>query len=162
MKFTEAKRKINLEKNGLLQKIPWSKNFITKSEFFWLVDYDDEFSEKIIVPKNFVTDFGSIPRFLWGFFDKTRFVSYILHDFMYSKKYKDFEEEKIFKQFFQENSIFLWLIEEEIDKYVNKKLRKKADKILKEVLKVEWMWFFKRNLVYLWVRLFWKKFFRKS
>lgn len=132
MKFTEAKRKINLEKNWLLQKIPNTKNFITKSEFFWLVDYNDEFSEKIIVPKNFVTDFGSIPRFLWIFFDKTRFVSYILHDFLYSKKY-------------------CWNLN-----------RKESDKILKEALKVEWMWFFKRNLVYLWVRLFWKKFFRKS
>lgn len=132
MKFTDAKRKINLEKNGLLQKIPWSKNFITKSEFFWLVDYDHEFSEKIIVPKNFVTDFGSIPRFLWIFFDKTRFVSYILHDFLYSKKY-------------------CWNLN-----------RKESDKILKEALKVEWMGFFKRNLVYFWVRLFGKKFFRKS
>lgn len=141
MKFTEAKRKINLEKNWLLQKIPWSQNFITKSEFFWLVDYNDEFSEKIIVPKNFVTDFGSIPRFLWIFFDKTRFVSYILHDFLYSKKYNPHP-----KSFSQKE----------------KDLRKKADKILKEALKVEWMWFFKRNLVYLGVRIFWKKFFRKS
>lgn len=107
MKFTQEKRKINLEKNWLLQKIPWSQNFITKSEFFWLVDYDDDFSEKIIVLKNFITDFGSIPRFLWIFFDKTRFVSYILQYFLYSKKY-------------------CWNLN-----------RKESDKILKEALKVE-------------------------
>lgn len=133
MKFTEAERKINLEKNWLLQKISNTNNFITKSEFFWIIDYKNkETSEKIIVPKNFITDFGSIPRFLWWFFDKTRFVSYILHDFLYSKKY-------------------YWNLN-----------RKESDKILKEALKVEWMGFFKRNLVYFGVRIFWKKFFRKS
>ncbi|PZM81831.1 hypothetical protein DLH72_05025 [Candidatus Gracilibacteria bacterium] len=124
MKFTEAKRKINLKKNGLLQKIPNTNNFLVLSEFFWILDYDDEFSEKIIVPKYFVTDFGSIPQFLWWFYNPTRFVAYVLHDFLYSKK------------------------------YIGDIRRKKADLILKEALKVEGMGKIKRNLVYLAVRIF--------
>lgn len=140
MKFTEAKRKINLAKNGLLQKMPNSKNWLVKNEFFWIVDYENmQNSEIIIVPKNFVTDFWSIPQFLWWFYNPTRYVAYILHDFLYSKRY---------------TSPLAPLLNQRGE-------RKSADLILKEALKVEWMGILKRNLVYLAIRVFGWKFYKK-
>ena len=129
MKFTKAK--VKLKENWLLQKIINTNNFLVKSEFFWILDYEKENSEIIIVPKDFCTDFWSIPQFLWWFYNPTKYLAYILHDFLYSKKY-------------------IWKID-----------RKESDKILLEALKVEWMNFIKRWLVYLAVRWFGLLFYKK-
>jgi len=61
-------------------------------EFFWWLDYNSQ-TNKIIVPKWFKTNFWNIPWILQLFFDKYR-ISYILHDFLYTKKYKLFERKE--------------------------------------------------------------------
>jgi len=81
MKFTIAKTH-----NWLLKKIPNSSDFKVVEEFYWYIDYNIK-EIKIIVPEGFKTNFGSIPRFLWIFFDKTKYISYILHDYLYSKNW---------------------------------------------------------------------------
>lgn len=129
MKFTKAI--VRLKENWLLQKVENTNNFLVKSEFFWILDYKVENSEMIIIPKDFSTDFWSIPQFLWWLFNPTKYLAYILHDFLYSKE------------------------------YIGKLNRKDADKILKEALKVEGMWRCWRWLVYLAVRLFWWQFYKK-
>jgi len=77
MKFTLA-----LKHNWLLQKFPWTKFWVVKESFFWYIDYQNK-KGKIIIPEWFVTDMWSIPRFLWIFFDKSKYISYILHDYNY-------------------------------------------------------------------------------
>ena len=131
MKYTKAAELIKLEKNWLLRKIPNSNCWEVMEYFSWIVNWKDK-SGLIIVPKLFKTDFGSIPQIFWIFFNPTRYVAYILHDFLYSKKY-------------------YWKLS-----------RKEADVILYQALKVEWMWFLKRYIIYFAVRTFWRKYFRKN
>ena len=116
--FTEA---ISLWHNWLLQKIPWTKNFIVHEEFIWYINYLNK-TGKIIVPYGFLTDFGSIPRWLWIFFDRTKYIAFILHDFLYSKECK-------------------------LDL-----TRKEKDLILLEALHIEWASFIEKGLIYLWAR----------
>jgi len=117
MKFTKA---IKTLKNWHLMKKSWTNKWIIVEPFVWFLDYDNR-SWKIIIPLGFVTDFWSIPQLLWFFFNPTKFVSYILHDYLYSNP---------------------WLL-----------TRKECDIILIEALKIEWMWWFKRMLIYFWVRV---------
>ena len=88
---------ITLWQNWLLEKIPCSRNWKVQKEFVWYIDYEQKWTKyikysseivvlnRIIVPKWFKTDFGSIPQFLWICFDKTKYISYILHDYLISK-----------------------------------------------------------------------------
>ena len=127
VKFTQAVKLVKLEKNWLLRKIPNSNCWEVMEYFSWIVNWKDK-SGLIIVPKWFKTDFWSIPQFLWWFYNPTRYVAYILHDWLYETKGRT---------------------------------RKKADSILREALKVEWMWIIKRNIIYFWVRVFWWYFYKK-
>lgn len=119
MKFTKA---IKTLKNWHLMKKSGTNKWIIVEPFVWFLDYDNR-SWKITIPLGFETDFWSIPQLLWFFFNPTKFVSYILHDYLYSNP---------------------WTL-----------TRKECDIILIEALKVEWMWWFKRLLIYFWVRIWW-------
>lgn len=131
MNYTYA---VYLHKNWSVMKKSWTNKWLVERPFIWYVNYERK-TGLIYVYKNFETDFWSIPQWLWWFFNPTKYLAYILHDFFYSSKHSL-----------------------EVQNYS----RKEADEILKEALKVEWMGIFKRNLIYFAVRLFWKKFFRKS
>ena len=77
MKFTIA-----MKKNWLLKKLPRTDLFEVREEFSWWVDYDNKLNN-IMVPKWFKTNFWSIPRTLRVFFSPTKYISYILHDWLY-------------------------------------------------------------------------------
>ena len=81
MKFTLA---IKLWHNWLVKKEPNTDYWIIKEEFWWYIDYADK-KEKIVVPVWFRTNFWSIPRLLRIFFNPTKYISYLLHDLLYSK-----------------------------------------------------------------------------
>lgn len=121
--------------NGTLSKKIWTNLWKVENTFVWYIIYNDKQKEgRIIVPKWFITDFGSIPKSLWSIFNPTKYLAYILHDYLYS---------------------------------INNRLsinttRKQADKILRDALKIEWMWLIKRNLVYLACRCFWFLFYKKK
>ena len=125
MKFTEARTK--LLQNWLLQKIPWTEYWEVMQEFIWYLDYELK-DEKIIVPKWFITDFGSIPLPLRLIFNPTKYVAYILHDYLYSEE---------------------WDI---VTLYWNKEYdRMDADNILADALQVEWMWTIWTATIFTWV-----------
>lgn len=127
-KFTKA---VKLWQNWLLMKIPSSDYWVVKKAFYWYIDYKEK-DIKITVSKWFLTDFWSVPRILWSIFDKTKYISYILHDKMYSKEF--------------------WIA----------LTRKQADQILLEALHVEGASFIERTLIYIWVRIWWGLFFKKK
>ena len=126
MKYTKA---VLILENWYLLKKSWTNDWLVMKPFVWFLDYENR-TWKIQVPLGFRTDFGSIPQIFWIFFNPTRYVAYILHDYLYS-----------------------WMTHYS---------RKEADIILYQALKVEWMWFLKRYIIYLAVRIFWRKFFRKN
>lgn len=78
MKFTLA-----IKHNWLLKKLPNSDYFEVRDEFNWWLDYDNK-THNIIIPKGFKSNFWSIPRLLRIFFNPTKYISYILHDYLYS------------------------------------------------------------------------------
>ena len=128
MKYTKA---VLILENWYLLKKSWTNDWLVMKPFVWFLDYENR-TWKIQVPLGFRTDFGSIPQCFWWIYNPTRYLAYILHDFLYSKKY-------------------YWKLS-----------RKEADVILYQALKVEWMWFLKRCIIYFAVRIFWRKFFRKN
>jgi len=96
--------KINIIKNWTLKKIIWTKYFIVYEEFsFWMEAYWKKYN--INIPKWFLTDCGSIPP-IFFYFNKSKYISYIMHDFLYnyiweiildgqSKKYNQLESDEI-------------------------------------------------------------------
>ena len=137
MKYTKA---IELWHNWLLRKLPNSKYWEVVEEFYWYVDYKDKI-EKVIVPKGFKTNFGSIPAPLRIFFNPTDYIGYILHDYLYSSEWK-----------IVYNGILL---------YNKSYSRKDADLILLETLHLEWANLIERFTIYYWVRLWWALFYKK-
>ena len=103
--------------------------------FYWWLDYEKK-REFVEVPIGFKSDIGSIPRVFWIFFDKTKYISYIMHDYLYSKKWKIQRENKL-------SNI----------NHTRKYTRKEADLIFLESLSVEWAWFIEKICLYLWVRI---------
>ena len=83
MRFTQA---IELHQNWQLQKQLNSRWWVVKEKFIWFIDFENK-TESVIVPKGFITNFWSIPKFMRWFIDYTS-LSYILHDYLYS----DFEK----------------------------------------------------------------------
>jgi len=127
---------IKISQNWYLQKLIWTKYFvITKEYIFLLIIYGKKYTIK--VPKGFVTDFGSIPP-MFFFFDKSGYISYILHDYLYSLIWK------------------IVNINWELD--YNQML---ADEILTEWLKEEWMNETWRNLVSIWLTIWGKYNYKK-
>lgn len=128
--------KIKILINWDLKKIIWTKYFIVSSDFlFLLIIYWKKYH--IRVPKWFITDFGSIPP-IFFFFDKSRYISYILHDFLYSLIWQTIS--------------INWILE--YDKNI-------ADEILVAWLKAEWMIESGQVLVLLWVSIWWKPYYKK-
>ena len=122
-------------RNWDLKKIPWTNYFIITSPFVWSCD------EYIIrVDKWFITDFWSIPSIFFNF-NRTKYISYILHDYLYSLKCKVYKiskkeenlkmKKKKGKQTLSFSDKFS-LVETDIDKIW-------ADNILYKMLKYEWM-----------------------
>ena len=137
-KFTKA---IELHKNWSLIKISWTKKWKIKSPFIWFINYEKQ-DWYIEIEKWFETDMGSIPRFLWLFFNPTKYISFILHD----KCYKS--------PFIKKND---WI------SYMSKMItRKECDLILLEALKAEWANIIERYCIYIWVRLFGSLFYKKD
>lgn len=131
MKYTDA---VQLGQNGLLQKLQ-GEIFEVREEFFWYLDYQKK-NPFVIVPEGFQTNFGSIPRIMRVFFTPTKYLGYILHDYLYSWSWK--------------------IIYQDDDEYSEVQYtRKEADLILRNCLKVEGAWFLERNMIYLWVRIWW-------
>lgn len=131
MRYTEA---IQLGQNWLLQKLQ-GEIFEVKQDFFWFLDYEKH-NPIVTVPKGFQTNFWSIPRIMRVFFTPTKYLAYILHDYLYS---------------------WLWKIIYEDDFEISEVQynRKEADLILRNCLKVEGAWFLERNMIYLGVRIWW-------
>lgn len=149
LKFTNA----ILVKNWLLQKIPNSEDFIVMEEFMYYVDYNNK-NYQIIIPKYMRSNFGSIPPILRGMINPVKFISYILHDYLFSPDAKIY----ILNSENYKESLFMYS-----PIYFNRKMsvtfvlpnRYSADNILRDAMKVEWACFIERNVVYVWLRLFW-------
>ncbi len=157
MKYSQA----ILNKNWLLQKEPWGKQWEIKDEFIWYVNYKTKLSY-IIIPKWFKTDFWSIPKFIQNIFSPTKYVGYILHDYLYvssSKIMISNNGETFDKEISKLRVSFEYKDKEKIYAYPNRKF---ADKVLKEAIKVEWAWVIERNLIYIAVRLFWFLYFKND
>jgi len=131
MKYTDA---VRLKKNWLLRKIPWTLNFEVMETFIWYIDYKNK-NYYVVVPKGFVTNFGSIPRLVRTFFDPVKYLWYVLHDYLYSKEGK----------IKYDNGL-----ETEIN-YT----RLDADTILYTSIRVEWGWLIESICIFLWVALWW-------
>ena len=101
-------------------------------EFFFYFDKEDD-STGITVPKNFVTDFASVPKFLWSILPPTgRYTkAAVLHDYLYPKECK-------------------------VDL-----TRKECDKIFLSAMKILGVKKYTRLVFYRAVRLFGKKHFKK-
>lgn len=138
MKYTQA---VELKKNGLLKKVSYNE-FEVADEFIWYISYDKK-DTYIIVPSGFKTNFGSIPRIIQAFFSPTKFLAYVLHDFLYSNDCKI-------------------IFQDEFETHIYPYTRKQADQIMGEAIKVEWGWFLERHLIYLWVRIWWFLHYKKK
>jgi len=125
LKFTVASRT-----NGTLRKIPGSNRWVVQEPFVWYVDYLNK-SQAIIVPAGFGTDFWSIPMILHPILSPTKYIAYILHDYLYT--------------FWSSLGIS----------------RKEADLILAEALMVEWMSRVWMLCVYVGVRVGWSTRYHK-
>ena len=144
LRFTEA---IN-RKNWLLEKISF-KDFRIKTPFEWLIDYNNS-STYVEIKEWFVTNFWSIPSLLRAFFNPTKYIGYILHDYLYWINWKIYSD----------------------DGWVNTVYytRRDADIILREAIKVEQKKYknykilypillIERWLIYVWVRVWgWLKY----
>ena len=128
MKFTKA---VSLNQEWSLIKRIGTNTFIVDNRFQWWLDYDNK-KDRVIVETWFETDFGSIPRLLWIFFNPTRYIAYILHDKLYSDKYITQED---------------WT-----KRYIT---REEADQILFRALLVEWCSETEARFVYIGVRIGW-------
>jgi len=135
MKYTNA---IKLWHNWLLKKIPNSNYWEVMEEFCWYINYNNK-TKKIIVPVWFKTNFWSIPKPLRIFFNPTKYIWYILHDYLYSKEWK---------------IIYF-------DKYYLSYTRKESDLILLETLNLEKANILEKLCIYGWVRIWWFLFFKK-
>ena len=136
-KFTNA---IELNKNWTLMKISWTDKFIVQESFLWYLNYEKK-EYYVEVEKCFKSDFWSIPKILQSIFNPTKYIIYLAHD-------------KIYKFPFVKSSMWGWL-------YSSRMLsRKECDLILLEWLKVEKSKLIERYCIYIWVRIFWKMFFK--
>ena len=128
---------VTIIKNWQLQKIVWTKYFLVTDSFFFLVIYYWK-KYTIRVPENFITDFWSIPAIFW-FFDKTKYISYIMHDFLYS---------------------YIWSIKS--IKWEYNYYRSLADDILKAWLENEWMNNIWQLIVRICVEIWWESHYKKK
>jgi len=128
MKYSQA---IELAKNGSIKRDIWKWTWEVTDQFVWYLNYEDK-KEYVIVPKGFKTDFGSIPRLLWFIFEPTKYIWYILHDYLVSWEWK------------VQNS-------NDYSFYICK--RKQADRILIESINIEGATIIGKILIYIGVRI---------
>lgn len=133
MKFTSA---VSLHLNWSLIKNIGTNLWTINSAFFWYLDYGKK-DYVIEVEEWFVTDFWSIPRFLWIFFSPTKYIIYIAHDKLYKNPYVYIKDTKIQRRL----------------------TRKECDQVLLDGLTLEWAKVVERICVYLGVRVGWWLFY---
>jgi len=139
MKYTHA---VELLKEGTLIKKSWTNLWIVAQSFTWYINYEKKEWE-VIVPKWFEFDFWSIPRVLRWLFNPTKYLAYLLHDYMYNQlqQYKD--DIKLYRH----------------NRYI-------ADWVMAQALSIEGMGDLSISVIMLWVRLFWemyqKSFWKKE
>ena len=124
MEYTNA---LKIHKNWLLKKIPWTELFQVQESFIWYLDYDNK-QWQVIVPEWFETNFWSIPRFMRPFINRTKYIAYILHDYLWSK----------------DSEIIYWNI-------VFSPTFMESNQILRDAMSVEWAGFFERYIIYIWL-----------
>lgn len=128
---------IKIIRNWSLKKIIWTKYFRVFSPFIFLLIFDWQ-KYNIKVPVWFITDLWSIPS-IFFMFDKSRYISYILHDFLYS---------------------LIWEITN-INWYLSYD-QKLSDEILSIWLEKENMNKFWRFLVKIWLKIWWRFNYKKN
>ena len=129
--------KIKIINNWNYKKIIWTKYFIITDKFIFQLKIYWKFY-LIIVPEWFITDLGSIPS-IFFFFDKSRYISYILHDYLYS---------------------LIWKIEN-----INWKLnynQELVDNILIAWLNTEWMNDRWKIFILIWLSIWWRFNYKKE
>jgi len=129
--------KVTVIKNGDYQKIIWTKYFVITVSFIFLLEKNGK-KYHIVVPKNFITDLGSIPPIFFSF-DKAKYVSYIMHDFLYS--------------FIWEIVSIYWKLEYD---------QEDADDFLHLWLRYEWMIEFGTIMVDIGLMIWWKYNYKKK
>ncbi|MBK6388580.1 MAG: DUF1353 domain-containing protein [Rhodoferax sp.] len=72
-----------IQNKRTLRKIPGTDRWVVQEAFVWYIDYENK-ERAIIVPAGFGTDFGSIPRILHPILSPTKYIAYILHDYLYA------------------------------------------------------------------------------
>jgi len=128
--------KVKILINWSIQNIIWTKYFRTTNQYMFLLIIDWK-KYLVVVPCWFITDFWSIPSIFFNF-DKSKYVSYILHDFLYST-------------IWEIKSIY-WIYE--YNQFI-------ADQVLIAWLEVEWMIDSWRVLVLVGLTIWWKYNFKK-
>jgi len=101
--------KVKILKNWTLQKIIWTKYFqVIDYYLFLIIIWRKKYTVK--VPEWFITDFWSIPS-IFFFFDKTRYISYILHDYLYSLIWNilNINWELEYTQWIADEILYAWL-----------------------------------------------------
>jgi len=118
IKFTSA---VALNRHGTVLKKSGTRQWTVAQPFEWYLTYLTLSNgkkwryDRITVGWGFETDFGSIPRVFWIFFNPTKWVAYILHDYLYEMR---------------------WVYIDEFGK-IKRVSRREADRILREALIVE-------------------------
>jgi hypothetical protein len=79
--------------NLIVSPLPDGKQWVTRREFYYDVG-DKDSGDRICVPIGFVTDFASIPRFLWWLFPKWGKYgnASVIHDYLYSTRLRSRRE----------------------------------------------------------------------
>lgn len=129
LKFTTA-----YKQDGTLRKTPWSDRFVVQEPFVWEIDYELKNKGKVVVPAWFWTNFWSVPALCRPFFSPTKYISYVLHDYLYTQ----------------------WSVIEYNDGTTRQATREEADEILWFALLAEGMNKVWVVIVYLTLRAFWK------
>lgn len=76
------KIQVSLIQKGTLRKIEGTRYWEVVEPYIW--ELRNWIKRKVVIHKGFITDFWSIPRFLWFIFNPTEYHTYILHDYLYS------------------------------------------------------------------------------
>ena len=159
MKFSNAKAELV---NWTLLKISWTDNFEVKSEFTFFVDYTTK-NEYFTVPTWFITNFWSIPHFIQWILDldRTEDISYIFHDYLYSKKARIY-----IKDLKKMSSLSKWILYWEFitlwykNSHSCQPTRSLCDRLLCIGLEVEWMPLSKRLYIRTGLFFFWASHYR--
>ena len=161
LKFTDAQRKNRIWKLFLEKET--GSIWTVSTEFNFYLYYNEITGEKdgkIVIPQGFETDFGSIPQILWIFFNPTKYVAYVIHDYLYRKaakiEVKDvFNLQGIINPTIHSTFDGVWKYEVEMSQY-------SADKVLDMILEMEWMWFIGRKIIRAGLMIWWWANFRKK